>query len=52
MTNEEFQSETVKRLSNLEQAVLAIQAHMTPRWLRWGAWGAFLGACLKELLSK
>lgn len=40
------------RLTNIERVVLSIQAQMTPKWLRMGAWGAFLGAALKELLSK
>jgi hypothetical protein len=41
-----------ERLTNIERVVLSIQAQMTPKWLRMGAWGALLGAALKEFLSK
>lgn len=41
-----------ERLTNIERVVLAIQAQMTPRWLRMGAWGALIGAALKEFFSK
>jgi hypothetical protein len=41
-----------KRLTNVERVLLSIQAQLTPRWLRIGAWGAFAGAMLKELLFK
>lgn len=52
MSDDKFQAEVRDRLTNLEKAVLAIQAHMTPKWLRISAWGAFAGAMLKELFSK
>lgn len=41
-----------KRLANVEQVLLHIQATMTPRWLRFTGWGAFVGACLKVVLDQ
>jgi hypothetical protein len=52
MSNDPQIKELNERMSNVERVVLAIQAQMTPKWLRMGAWGALLGAALKEFLSK
>lgn len=51
MTEDEFRAETVERLSNLEKVVMAIQAQMTPKWLRVTTWAGILAAALKEFLS-
>lgn len=39
------------RLTNIERVVLALQAQMTPKWVRMTAWGAFVGACVKAMLA-
>jgi hypothetical protein len=52
MADEPTNQKLDERLTNIERVVLSIQAQMTPKWLRMGAWGALLGAALKEFLSK
>lgn len=40
-----------RRLSNVEQLLIELHARMLPKWARATALGAFLGACLKVLVS-
>lgn len=40
------------RLQNVERLLVEIQARMLPRWARFSALGAFVGACLKVLLQQ
>lgn len=41
-----------RRLQNVEQVLIHIQATLTPKWLRYTGWGAFVGACLKVVLDQ
>lgn len=53
MTDPKFSLEEINaRLTNVERLLIRIQAEMTPKWLRMSAWGALIGAALKELLFK
>ena len=52
MADEPSNKQLDERLTNIERVVLSIQAQMTPKWLRMGAWGTLIGAALKEILSK
>jgi len=40
-----------QRLENVERVLLAMQAQMTPKWLRIGGWATFLGVVLGTALK-
>ena len=44
-------SELDQRLDNVERLLLAMQAQMTPKWLRATGWGTVIGTVLATALK-
>lgn len=40
-----------RRLQNVEQILLEMQACMLPKWTRYTAAGMFVGACIKVIIG-